>query len=48
MTKISTHNQSLLFLLILTVLGSIVAYQLTVNAYDSLLANSALGSELTQ
>jgi hypothetical protein len=41
MTKISTHNQSLLFLLIFTIVSSFMAYNLVVKAYDNVFAISA-------
>jgi hypothetical protein len=37
----SAHNQSLLFLLIFTIVSSAFAYHLVVKAYDTVLATSA-------
>jgi len=41
MSKISVHNQSLLFLLIFTIVSSAVAYRLVVRAYTDVFTASA-------
>ncbi|MBI2630758.1 hypothetical protein HYW73_00885 [Candidatus Nomurabacteria bacterium] len=46
MTKISAHNQSLLFLLIFTIISSVLAYRIITKAYDNLLVDSTLRFEL--
>lgn len=35
MSKISTMNQSLLFLLVFTIIGSVLAYRIVVKAYEN-------------
>ncbi|KKT01246.1 MAG: hypothetical protein UW07_C0039G0028 [Candidatus Nomurabacteria bacterium GW2011_GWF2_43_8] len=42
MSKLSQHNKSLLFLLIFTIVSSVMAYQLVMRAYDGVFAYSEL------